>query len=156
MNKIAELYNTIFYIGYAKKAPGTIGSLFATVIIFFLLNIVNYTIFIFLFFILLILALIFVYIQTKEFKKKDIKEIIIDEFLGIYLIFLFFDSYDAINIYLKLVLIFLIFRFFDILKIFPAKIIDKTMDNSLGIILDDLIAAFYSIFILYLINVFLQ
>ena len=155
MNKIAELYNTIFYMGYTKRAPGTIGSLFATVMLFFLINIVNYTIFIFLFFILLILALIFIYIQTKEYKKRDVKEIIIDEFLDIYLIFLFFNKFDSINLYLKLGLIFVIFRFFDILKIFPAKIIDNTMNNSLGIILDDLIAAFYSIFILYLINAFL-
>ena len=47
---------------------------------------------------------------------------------------------------------FIIFRAFDIIKPFPINIIDKNMTNSIGIILDDVVAGFYTILILVLIN----
>ena len=155
MNKIAEIYNTLFFIGYSKWAPGSIGSFISIIIVFLLFNISSYKIFVLLFFIMLLLSLMFISIHTKTLKKKDAKEIIIDEFMGIYLIFIFFNNFNSIGTYLNLLLIFLIFRFFDIFKIFPANIIDKKMNNSYGVIIDDLIAATYSIFVLYLINEFI-
>ena len=51
--------------------------------------------------------------------------------------------------------IFLLFRFFDIVKVYPANWIDKNLKNSLGVILDDLVAGVYCIFILYIFNVFI-
>ena len=60
-----------------------------------------------------------------------------------------------INLHL-FILIFFLFRFFDIIKFFPANLIDKKMLNSLGVILDDIVAAIYTILTLYFINVFIQ
>ena len=53
------------------------------------------------------------------------------------------------------VLIFVIFRFFDIFKFFPANWIDKNVKNSIGVIMDDIIAGFYTVVILFLINAFI-
>ena len=78
-----------------------------------------------------------------------------DEFLGIYLIMLFYENFNSINFFIKILLIFFLFRFFDILKPFPANWIDKNYKNSFGVILDDLIAGVFTLFTLFLINAFI-
>jgi phosphatidylglycerophosphatase A len=45
---------------------------------------------------------------------------------------------------------FLLFRFFDIVKPPPARFIDLTMKNGLGVMLDDVVAAGYTLFALAL------
>ena len=155
MNEIYKIFSTVFYIGYIKWAPGTFGSLFSIIIIVFLYNIINYFEFIILFFILFFLAIIIVGKFSDLIKKHDAKEIVIDEFLGIYLIIIFSNNFNSFNGMFKYLLIFLIFRFFDIIKFFPANLIDKKLKNVYGIILDDLIAGIYTIIILTIINGFI-
>ena len=155
MNKISQIFSTLFFIGYVKWAPGTFGSIFSLITIIFLHNIVNKNEFIILFICIFLIATICIKIYSKSVNKHDAKEIIIDEFLGIYLIII--CSYDFKifnNEFVKILLIFLFFRIFDILKPFPANWIDKNMRNSYGIILDDIVAGIYTIIILALINVF--
>ena len=125
MTKIAKVFSTIFFIGFVKWIPGTVGS--AVAILALLPIIVTYSIFlnIILFILILLLSLIFVQIYSKSIKRDDAKEIIIDEFLGIYLIMLFYHYFDSLNDIIKILLIFFLFRFFDILKPFPANWIDK-------------------------------
>jgi len=62
------------------------------IIIIFLHNIVNKNEFIILFICILLVAIICIKIYSKSVNKHDAKEIVIDEFLGIYLIIIF--SYD--------------------------------------------------------------
>ena len=155
MNEIYKIFSTVFYIGYIKWAPGTFGSLFSIIIIVFLYNIINYFEFIILFFILFFLAIIIVGKFSDLIKKHDAKEIVIDEFLGIYLIIIFSNNFHSFNGMFKYLLIFLIFRFFDIIKFFPANLIDKKIKNVYGVILDDLIAGIYTIIILTIINGFI-
>lgn len=155
MNKISQIFSTLFFIGYVKWAPGTFGSIFSLITIIFLHNIVNKNEFIILFICILLMATICIKIYSKSVNKHDAKEIIIDEFLGIYLIII--CSYDFKifnNEFVKILLILLFFRIFDILKPFPANWIDKNMKNSYGIILDDIVAGIYTIITLALINVF--
>ena len=155
MNKISQIFSTLFFIGYVKWAPGTFGSIFSLIIIIFLHNIVNKNEFIILFICILLMATICIKIYSKSVNKHDAKEIIIDEFLGIYLIII--CSYDFKifnNEFVKILLILLFFRIFDILKPFPANWIDKNLKNSYGIILDDIVAGIYTIITLALINVF--
>jgi len=155
MNKISQIFSTLFFIGYVKWAPGTFGSIFSLIIIIFLHNIVNKNEFIILFICILLIATICIKIYSKSVNKHDAKEIIIDEFLGIYLIII--CSYNFIifnNEFVKILLILLFFRIFDILKPFPANWIDKNLKNSYGIILDDIVAGIYTIITLALINVF--
>jgi len=155
MNKISQIFSTLFFIGYVKWAPGTFGSIFSLITIIFLHNIVNKNEFIILFICIFLMATICIKIYSKSVNKHDAKEIIIDEFLGIYLIII--CSYDFKifnNEFVKILLILLFFRIFDILKPFPANWIDKNMKNSYGIILDDIVAGIYTIITLALINVF--
>ena len=155
MSKISQIFSTLFFIGYVKWAPGTFGSIFSLITIIFLHNIVNKNEFIILFICILLMATICIKIYSKSVNKHDAKEIIIDEFLGIYLIII--CSYDFKifnNEFVKILLILLFFRIFDILKPFPANWIDKNLKNSYGIILDDIVAGIYTIITLALINVF--
>ena len=101
-----------------------------------------------------LLSLYFIKEFSSYNKSHDSKIIVIDEFLGIYLILIFFEQIQIINTYISVLLIFILFRFFDIVKIFPANIIDKNLNNALGVILDDLVAALYTIASLYILNVF--
>ncbi|HNW90866.1 MAG TPA: phosphatidylglycerophosphatase A [Bacteroidales bacterium] len=92
-------------------------------------KIINFSIF----GIFLVLALIDLY-ANREGARKDPKEIIIDEFLGMYSILLI--AYEE-----KLLLnigFFVLFRIIDIIKPFPFSWIDKKMKNWLGVLLDDI------------------
>jgi len=156
MNKISQIVSTLFFIGYVKWAPGTIGSLFSLIIITFLHNIVNKNEFIIIFISVLLVATISIKVYSKSVNKHDAKEIVIDEFLGIYLIIIFSYDFEILNNeFIKILLIFLFFRIFDILKPFPANWIDNNLKNSYGIIIDDIIAGIYTIILLALINVFI-
>ena len=156
MNKISQIFSTLFFIGYVKWAPGTFGSIFSLITIIFLHNIVNKNEFIILFICILLMATICIKIYSKLVNNHDAKEIVIDEFLGIYLIIIFSYDFNLFNNeFLKMSLVFIFFRIFDIIKPFPASWIDTNMKNSYGIILDDMIAGIYTIIILALINVFI-
>ena len=156
MNKISQIFSTLFFIGYVKWAPGTIGSLFALIIIILLNNVLNKNEFIALFICILLMATICIKIYSKSVNKHDAKEIVIDEFLGIYLIIIFSYDFEIFNNeFIKILSILFFFRIFDIIKPFPANWIDKNMKNSYGIIFDDIIAGIYTIIILSLINVFI-
>lgn len=71
-------------------------------------------------------------------KSNDPSEIVIDEFVGTLITFLFIP----INIK-TIILGFLLFRFFDILKPYPIKKIEE-IGGSAGIILDDVVAGIYA------------
>jgi len=155
MNKISQIYSTLFFIGYIKWFPGTVGSFVSIIIIFLLNKILNNFEFIILFIFLLILATKLIDIYSKKINKHDAKEIIIDEFLGIYFVIIFSYNFDSFNEFVKVSLIFIIFRILDIFKPYPANWIDSNINNSYGIILDDIIAGIYTIIILSIINAFI-
>ena len=94
MFKLAEVFSTIFFIGNSKFMPGTIGTLISIILIFFLNKIVSNFIFISIFLIIFFLSLIFIEIYSRTINKYDSKEIIIDEFLGIYFIIIFFKYFN--------------------------------------------------------------
>jgi phosphatidylglycerophosphatase A len=157
MKKLTKLFLSIFFVGYINFAPGTWGSLASIVIIFLLFNFLSPS--------LLILILTFIivffisnflinYFSSFE-NSHDSKHIVIDEFLGIFFIFFFYDFVFIYNTFFTLLLIFLIFRFFDITKIFPANYIDKNYKNGFGVILDDIIAGIYTILTLVILNAFI-
>jgi len=85
---------TMFGIGHIKYAPGTVASLICC--IFFYPNIViitismNFSYFILFFILLLVSSIILINKLSHHFKKKDPKEIVIDEFLGQSIPILFF------------------------------------------------------------------
>ncbi len=157
MKKIINFYLSLGFIGYIKTAPGSFGSLLSIFILFpfFYYEIFDLLIYILIFILFFIISLKFIDIFSRENNNHDSKIIIIDEFLGIYLIYLFYDLIFIYNHIFTCLLVFLFFRFFDIIKIFPANIIDKRMLNSFGVILDDIVASLYTILSIYFLNVLL-
>ena len=94
------------------------------------------------------------YLQNNN--TEDPSEVVIDEFIGIFLIIIFIENLAIFNIYFLLFVAFCLFRLFDILKPYPVNWVDKNMKNAYGIILDDIIASIYTIIVLFLIYAFIQ
>ena len=155
MNKIILIFTTLFGIGYSPIAPGTIGSIFSIVFLYFLIKFVSYSFLVIIFLIILFTSLKLIEKYSNLLKSHDSSTIVIDEFLGIFLIILFYDYLKFANDFIMFLLILILFRFFDILKIFPINWVDKNIKNSFGVVLDDLLAGVYSIIVLYSINVFI-
>jgi len=144
-----------------KYFPGTFASLITASIYYFLYTIkINY------FLIILINLFLFVYSiwminnLESEFEEIDSKEIVIDEFLGqsIPILFFYIIFYEgSVSNHFFLIIVFLSFigfRFFDILKPYPINYVDKNMKNGFGVILDDLIAGFFTLIVLYICIIF--
>ncbi|MDC3074930.1 phosphatidylglycerophosphatase A [Pelagibacteraceae bacterium] len=157
MIKLANFFVSLSFAGYIKIIPpGTFASFLSIVILFPIVEykIISLEIFVVVFIVIFLLSLFFINKFSSHTQSHDSKIIVIDEFLGIYLILLFYDEIKIINPYVTMILIFILFRFFDILKIFPANIIDKRLKSAFGVILDDLIAGVYTIIILYILNAY--
>ena len=148
MKKLSSLIVTLFNVGKFPIAPGTIGSIFSFLLLFLLINSIQYIFFLIIFIIIFIVSIYFINIYNEKTIEKDSKEIIIDEFLGCYFIFIFFPIFKNENIYVFLLLSFILFRILDILKPFPINLIDKKFKNSYGIIFDDILAGLYTVIIL--------
>ena len=157
MIKLANFFVSLSFAGYIKLIPpGTFASFLSIVVLFPIVEykIISLEIFVAVFIIIFLLSLFFINKFSSHTQSHDSKIIVIDEFLGIYLILIFYNQIKIINPYVTIVLIFILFRFFDILKIFPANIVDRKLKSSFGVILDDLIAGIYTIIILYILNAF--
>ena len=157
MKNFTKIFVSIFYIGYIRYASGTWGSLASLIILYCLFHLLTISLsflislFVFLFFLSNYLINYF----SSFTNSHDSKHIVIDELLGLFLIFLFYDLLFIYNDFFTCLLIFIIFRIFDIYKVFPANYFDKKFYNGYGVILDDIVAALYTILTIMLINVFL-
>ena len=145
-------------IGKIKYAPGTIASLMTCLLFLLLINIFNIiTIFLIT---LIIFFYYFVAINNSfdEFETDDPQEIVIDEVIGQMLPLLAIPIYETLyplpTMY-YCVSAFLSFRLFDVWKPFPINYVDDNISGSLGIMLDDILAAIYSILLLCIIFFFI-
>ena len=135
-------------IGLVPFAPGTFGSgLGLCLYIFFSHFAFPNKNAVIIFIIMTLASLLVVHKSIEIMGNEDHKEIVIDEILAMMLVAHFIppDPIWAIGA-------FCIFRFFDIAKPYPINLVDKKMKNSVGIILDDLIAAAYSIILVVLLK----
>ena len=153
--RLVKLIVTFFYIGHAKIAPGSIASL-ATSLLFYLFA--KYLIYHF--FIIIILATIFIAffcisIYTNKLSEKDRSEIVIDEVIGqsIALLPLLLFSETTSPDFFMCIISLLFFRFFDIVKPYPINKFDK-MNNTFGVIFDDILAGVFSALLLTLALIF--
>tara|TARA_B100001013_G_scaffold311782_1_gene217126 strand:- start:73 stop:540 length:468 start_codon:yes stop_codon:yes gene_type:complete len=152
MFNLSKIFVTLFYIGYSNIIPGTIGSFFAFIIILFAHTLLDLIYFYILFAICFVLSLYLIKIYQETINKNDPSEIVVDEFLGVFTIFLFFDNFDKLNFYTICIIGFILFRMFDVLKPFPINWIDKKIKNSFGVIFDDIVSGIYSVICLIIIN----
>jgi phosphatidylglycerophosphatase A len=146
MKQFILFWATGFGVGYSPIAPGTLGTLIAIPVYYFLSEIPSpiYEITLIAFFFLS------VWISGNAetfFRKKDDQRIVIDEIVGFLITMLWISKTP------RFILIgFFLFRFFDILKPFPIRRVDKTLKGGFGVVLDDVIAGVYANIILHLIG----
>ena len=159
--KIGKMIVTMFGVGHIKYLPGTFASLITALMYYIFYTIkINYFLLIFINLFLFIYSVWMINNLEGEFEEIDSKEIVIDEFLGqsIPILFFYIIFYEgSVSNYFFLIIVFLSFigfRFFDILKPYPINHIDKNMKNGFGVILDDLLAGFFTLIILYICIIF--
>jgi len=160
IKKINILILTMFSIGCSKYAPGTVASFFTSIIFIICFNFQINIIFLILTVIIIFVFSIYSIDKFKNyFSEIDSREIVIDEFVGqsIPILTIYnLVSQNNIEIFFLYVLIsFILFRFFDIIKPYPVNIIDRSMKNGFGVMLDDVIAGIYSSIILLIIIFFM-
>lgn len=145
MDKLAKCIATFFYVGLAPRAPGTVGSLvalplawwvwklppayaWATIIALFLLG---------------VWAAGRVIRQTG---REDHQIIVMDEVVGILV-----TASVASNLWWHYILVFVFFRAFDIFKPGPVRWLDRRVKGGLGAMVDDLAAAIFATLLLYIV-----
>ncbi|GAA7223128.1 phosphatidylglycerophosphatase A [Helicobacter pylori] len=125
---------TLFFSGYSKKAPGTIGSLVALLLGLPVLIFSANTLFLGAVLIGLI-AIAQIDKEEEESKIHDSSHIVIDELVGMWLAM----AISGLSL-AGVVLSFIFFRIYDITK--PSLIgkIDKEVKGGLGVVADDALA----------------
>ncbi|OOP78074.1 hypothetical protein B0X29_03135 [Helicobacter pylori] len=125
---------TLFFSGYSKKAPGTIGSLVALLLGLPVLAFSANTLFLGAIFVGLI-AIAQIDKEEEESKRHDSSHIVIDELVGMWLAM----AISGLSL-AGVILSFIFFRIYDITK--PSLIgrIDKEVKGGLGVVADDALA----------------
>ncbi len=137
------------FAGSLPRAPGTWGSLFALLFapLFFLpLPFIGR--------VLVLIGIFFIGALAASraeqlLQKQDPGEIVIDELLGMWLVFL---PFAEVNLWLWL-MGFVLFRIFDCCKPWPVNASEKWMRSGYGIMLDDVVAGCLAMLVLLFLQV---
>lgn len=157
-HRLNELILTFGYCGKSRFAPGTVGSIGAMLCWYFANNYFianNFPLWLQSFFwIIIIFSLtIFSCYSIKHYQiflnksNIDDKSIVVDEAIGIFIALELFKLYlgnqifiiDPLKYIIYILAGFLLFRFFDIKKPWIIGICDRTLKNSFGVLLDDIL-----------------
>jgi phosphatidylglycerophosphatase A len=138
MKYFVLLFATGFGVGYSPIAPGTLGTLVAILVYYFLSEIPSplYEI--------TLIGFFFLSVWVSEnaerlLGKKDDQKIVIDEIIGFLITLLWVPKT------IRFIIIgFFLFRFFDILKPFPIRRLEKRFKGGFGVVLDDVAAGVYA------------
>jgi phosphatidylglycerophosphatase A len=146
LNHFFLLFSTGFGVGYSPVAPGTLGTLIAIPVYYFLSAIPSpiYEI--------TLIGFFFLSVWISEnaeifFGKKDDQRIVIDEMMGFLITMLWVPK-----TILFVTIGFFLFRLFDILKPFPIRRLEKRLKGGYGVVLDDVMAGVYANIILHLVG----
>ena len=147
----------MFGIGNIKKIPGSVASLVTTLFLFLLFHIFNISADIILICVILIffISIYAVNIFIKNLDNKDPKEVVIDEFIGQSIPICLYEvahegTKETNQVLTFYFIMFILFRIFDITKPYPVSYYDKNFKNSLGVIMDDVVAGLYVVAVLVL------
>jgi len=88
-------------------------------------------------------------VTGRRMGVADSGHIVIDEIVAFWIVLLLLPG-DAAHGGWLLVAAFLLFRFFDIVKPPPIRNLDRRLKNGIGVMADDLVAAFYTLLVLAL------
>ena len=146
MNRFFLVLATGFGVGYSPVAPGTLGTLIAIPVYYFLSAIPSpiYEI--------TLIGFFFLSVWISEnaeifFGKKDDQRIVIDEMMGFLITMLWVPKVTHF-----IVIGFFLFRLFDIFKPFPIRRLERGLKGGFGVVLDDVIAGVYANIILHLVG----
>ena len=134
-----KFFLTVGFSGLSPKAPGTVGSFVSLIIGLFLLQFLHPSTLFLLSLLVTVIAIKQIDIYEKEVGIHDGKEIVIDEFAGMW-ITLAICGINSSNILIIAPIAFIFFRLFDIWK--PSFIgkIDRDVKGGLGVMGDDVLA----------------
>ncbi|OGS21391.1 MAG: hypothetical protein A2252_05415 [Elusimicrobia bacterium RIFOXYA2_FULL_39_19] len=139
---------TGFYSGLLPKAPGTFGTIVASLLWLFIMpqNFIIYVI------VCLVVVIAGVFISAKAddyYETEDNQKIVIDEFAGYWITMMFIPKS-----FVFMAAGFVLFRFFDVVKpLYIRKI--QCLNDGWGIMADDILAGIYSNIILqFALNMF--
>lgn len=143
-DKVCLAFSSCFGAGYSKFFPGTIACLLAVLVFLVVRNPWAY-----LGITLLSLIVSYPISQRAEdiYKIKDCKKIVIDDFSGMLITYLFIPHVSRF-----IVSGFFLFRMFDMLKVPPADQMEK-LPGAAGIVGDDLVAGLYANVILQFVGI---
>ncbi|MEW6519535.1 MAG: phosphatidylglycerophosphatase A [Thermodesulfobacteriota bacterium] len=150
MDKLIMAIASGLYTGYLPIAPGTWGTLVAFPLHLLLtrLSPAGYYAGLAIIFVVAVLA---AGSAEKILDRGDPGIVVIDEIIGM-LIGLIGAPIKA----LPLIIAFFLFRILDILKPFPAGWADAHLHGGLGIVLDDVVAGFYTLLVMQLLKYWLH
>lgn len=144
LKTISDWFAVGFGSGLAPKAPGTFGTLAALPLVFALsfapiwLQITLITI-----------GFIFgVYCCDRLAEKLGVHDhsgIVWDEFIGFAIACIAIPQH-----WFFFLLAFILFRFFDIVKPWPIKLLDSKVDGGFGIMVDDVVAGLFALFLIHI------
>jgi len=136
------LFLTLFYSGLSPKASGTAGSIVALVMGMLALNILNVSNLFMIAILVTIIAIKQIDIYEKEVGTHDGKEIVIDEFVGMW--FALSIAGVGANMWSMGLLAFVYFRIFDIWKPSIIGKIDRDVKGGWGVMGDDIVAGLFA------------
>jgi phosphatidylglycerophosphatase A len=145
MNPFILFWAAGFGVGFSPIAPGTLGTLVAILVYYFLSEIPSplYEI--------TLIGFFFLSVWISEnveifFGKKDDQRIVIDEIMGFLITMLWVPKTLPF-----VIMGFFLFRFFDILKPFPIRRLEKRLRGGFAVVLDDVMAGVYANIVLHFI-----
>ncbi len=141
-----------FGSGLAPRMPGTIGTLCCMLSIYGIAQVTGATqlstsTYLAGLLVMVLIGVLSINQYAKIIGDDDNSHIVIDEFAG-YWVTLYGISLN----WQWMLAAFILFRFFDIVKPFPINWCDSHIKGSWGIMLDDLIAGFYSLIIVTILH----
>ena len=146
LNRFFLILATGFGVGYSPIAPGTLGTLIAIPVYYFLSEIPSplYEI--------TLIGFFFLSVWISEnaetfFGRKDDPRIVIDEMIGFLITMLWIPKTTRF-----IIIGFFLFRFFDILKPYPIRHLERRLKRGWGVVLDDVMAGVYANILLHLIG----
>jgi phosphatidylglycerophosphatase A len=146
LNRFFLILATGFGVGYSPIAPGTLGTLIAIPVYYFLSEIPSplYEV--------TLIGFFFLSVWISEnaetfFGRKDDPRIVIDEMIGFLITMLWVPKTTRF-----IIIGFFLFRFFDILKPFPIRHLERRLKRGWGVVLDDVMAGVYANILLHLIG----
>jgi len=149
-NFLHLLIATGFGSGYFPKAPGTAGAVLAT-LIWIGISLITTPLCLFIVTALLIVLFTFLGVWSSGVMEtqwgKDPSKVVIDEMVGVWIPLLAVNNENKYYLYYALAAL-LLFRLFDIFKPLGIRKMEA-INGGWGIMLDDILAGIYSLFILY-------